>query len=618
MGKKGKGNKLAKMSEEERARYLQMRADMEEETRRRKMQLISLYMKNKLKREDAFCRLNIAKINQEWRSVLRQVKIQDLRREIIEVEQFSKEALKRKDQVIQRLIGDISTNEDMYANLQQSHMEKISKIIDTYKSRIEFFTQSYEEDKQAVLKEWEQDFAVFKAMHADRQEELECVFYQVEETTERAIKDNHERFLERVEDLKSGMQLLLEKITSKGEAKLEGLWQEYQSVLAGYVKHIEGFYAEYVDLKERDEENAAQISSQTCEIDNLLGQLANLKLVTEEFAGKQEREIEQRQSIKQQLSDRLKELRDCVEKELGTERKRFKEMSVESYNAIETLKDIVSKGETILQLAGVCGKMETQREKMFLLPQLTREIIEIREVNDGAATPDPLKSEVELLPKMETFWRRVNNVAVDVACLKQQKKKLEATNARLKLELQEHLVNLNISNGSNSHVNDYISKRPKSMVVDRVQQLQLRPKQIKSAMAADRRGMGPRFHVRAWEAKTSKVVPIPDILKSQPQLTITTPLGEYLKTPLKNCVGLCPCRVPDEKPHCYAGMHCPWSYSNVNSGVLKQPKPRFDGYLHTLLHEHYASQKFSKSRPRSQDLYIHVNRNNRYAKGTED
>lgn len=47
MGKKGKGkgNKLAKMSEEERTRYLQMRADAEEETRRRKMQLIALYMK---------------------------------------------------------------------------------------------------------------------------------------------------------------------------------------------------------------------------------------------------------------------------------------------------------------------------------------------------------------------------------------------------------------------------------------------------------------------------------------------------------------------------------------------------------------------------------------------
>lgn len=47
MGKKkgGSKNKLAKMSEEERARYLQHRADVEVETRRRKQQLISLYMK---------------------------------------------------------------------------------------------------------------------------------------------------------------------------------------------------------------------------------------------------------------------------------------------------------------------------------------------------------------------------------------------------------------------------------------------------------------------------------------------------------------------------------------------------------------------------------------------
>lgn len=43
--KKGAGNKLAKMSEEERLRYLQHRAEIEEEARRRKQQLISIFMK---------------------------------------------------------------------------------------------------------------------------------------------------------------------------------------------------------------------------------------------------------------------------------------------------------------------------------------------------------------------------------------------------------------------------------------------------------------------------------------------------------------------------------------------------------------------------------------------
>lgn len=49
MGKKKKGssNKLAKMSDEERARYLQHRAQVEEEAKRRKEELIATFLKVK-------------------------------------------------------------------------------------------------------------------------------------------------------------------------------------------------------------------------------------------------------------------------------------------------------------------------------------------------------------------------------------------------------------------------------------------------------------------------------------------------------------------------------------------------------------------------------------------
>jgi hypothetical protein len=47
--KKGKGNKLSRMTEEERARYLQHRAAIEEEARRRKQQLIAAFMKVRLR-----------------------------------------------------------------------------------------------------------------------------------------------------------------------------------------------------------------------------------------------------------------------------------------------------------------------------------------------------------------------------------------------------------------------------------------------------------------------------------------------------------------------------------------------------------------------------------------
>lgn len=45
--KNKKGNKLARMSDEEKLRYLQHRAAIEEETKRRKEQLVATYLKVK-------------------------------------------------------------------------------------------------------------------------------------------------------------------------------------------------------------------------------------------------------------------------------------------------------------------------------------------------------------------------------------------------------------------------------------------------------------------------------------------------------------------------------------------------------------------------------------------
>lgn len=45
MPKKAKVNKLARMSDEERARYLQHRADLEEEARRKKRELVARFIK---------------------------------------------------------------------------------------------------------------------------------------------------------------------------------------------------------------------------------------------------------------------------------------------------------------------------------------------------------------------------------------------------------------------------------------------------------------------------------------------------------------------------------------------------------------------------------------------
>lgn len=82
-----------------------------------------------MKREEAFSRLNMAKINQEWRSILRNIKCVELRNEAKNVQTYFVDAFQRKNQTINRLLSELDQQEEMYATLLNSHMDSIHNII---------------------------------------------------------------------------------------------------------------------------------------------------------------------------------------------------------------------------------------------------------------------------------------------------------------------------------------------------------------------------------------------------------------------------------------------------------------------------------------------------------
>lgn len=82
-----------------------------------------------MKREEGFTRLNMAKINQEWRAILRNIKCIELRNEAMNVQTYFVDAFQRKNRTINRLLNELDQQEEMYATLLNSHMESINKLI---------------------------------------------------------------------------------------------------------------------------------------------------------------------------------------------------------------------------------------------------------------------------------------------------------------------------------------------------------------------------------------------------------------------------------------------------------------------------------------------------------
>lgn len=77
------------------------------------------------------------------------------------------------------------------------------------------------------------------------------------------------------------MILKLRTISKQREDKLNSLWSEFQSILKTYAQNTEEKYAEYVELRNRDNADTKEIHHHYLEITRATRDLSNLKDVFE-------------------------------------------------------------------------------------------------------------------------------------------------------------------------------------------------------------------------------------------------------------------------------------------------------------------------------------------------
>ena len=76
MADKKLAKKLAKMSVEEREAFLEKQRLLDEENQRKKEDMLSRFLKDKLIKEEKASKLNLLKIQNQWRAIMRKSKSQ--------------------------------------------------------------------------------------------------------------------------------------------------------------------------------------------------------------------------------------------------------------------------------------------------------------------------------------------------------------------------------------------------------------------------------------------------------------------------------------------------------------------------------------------------------------
>ncbi|KAK1893514.1 Dynein regulatory complex subunit 2 [Dissostichus eleginoides] len=100
--------------------FLQQRAQAEEEMNRKKEEVLTLFLKDKLQKEERNAAVNLLKLNEGWRSVLRQTRASELRKDLTVLSQTFERQLDGLDSVVKTLERDLQAAERQSAQVRFS------------------------------------------------------------------------------------------------------------------------------------------------------------------------------------------------------------------------------------------------------------------------------------------------------------------------------------------------------------------------------------------------------------------------------------------------------------------------------------------------------------------
>ena len=150
----GKGGKKGPETEQERMLRMEIERMKEEEEARMKEEAKKNALKAQRDAEERYARINRFKILNQWRKLMRLVKVEDLRKEIEVISQHHEREVDRKDAIIQVLDRDLEDSEEQYQMALRAHFLIVDKLIDLHNAKLAGTELEFEKDLRELMDEF--------------------------------------------------------------------------------------------------------------------------------------------------------------------------------------------------------------------------------------------------------------------------------------------------------------------------------------------------------------------------------------------------------------------------------------------------------------------------------
>ncbi|XP_035529352.1 dynein regulatory complex subunit 2-like [Morone saxatilis] len=429
--KKGGGGKGVGKTEEERLLYLQQRAQAEEELAQKKEEILTLFLKDKLQKEEKNSAVNLLKLNEGWRSILRQTRAAELRKDIAVLGQTFERHLDGLDSVIKNLEHDLQEAELQSARVRRIHLQHLERLWAQQHKRLTFVQQQWEDSLQLLGSTFHSERKQMLSNSKQQRADLADGRFTVEQQHRTMMTELHRLYSESMASYASDHDNRTASLVLEDKEKLN-------------VKALQNQEAAHVSSKEtkklnellfRNQNFTERADADVKKVQSLQGLVLLLRVRLNSCKTEKQSVEDDLIATKKQVNLKTHKLRDQLTQAQTVARKQLTDLTVQSDNAVKKLQAVIAKGERVLRAAEMCRKLESEQMNVlsgFIPTEDCRQ--------DAAETEEALA-----FSELRRVTLNMNRALLQREALRRQRDDLSRENRQLKLLLRQHLDAMTVS-----------------------------------------------------------------------------------------------------------------------------------------------------------------------------
>ncbi|XP_054831290.1 dynein regulatory complex subunit 2 isoform X2 [Eublepharis macularius] len=338
-----KTRKRVVLTEEERVLMMQQKLLAEEELNKKKEDMLAQFLKDKLAKEERNSVLNMNKITLQWRTVLREVKARELRKDIEILSQTFERVVDCKDSVIKSLAKDLDEAEAQYTHALRSHLHNIDELLQLQCCRLGYLEEDYNAELEALQKEFDTERRKIIEYHEQEIRYLQDVLLAMEQNFGESEYEAKLDFQSTRDDIKNKNLEEKHYLRMQLEGKVEELWKRFQQALRNYTEATEDRKIAFEALKLKDEKSTKEIEMQMKKLQKMQDLILSLKNKIAAHVRESEEQNRRIRDEKEVVLKQLQMLKSEMNQARAKARSNLAKLTVESCATLKVLQRVVQK-----------------------------------------------------------------------------------------------------------------------------------------------------------------------------------------------------------------------------------------------------------------------------------